>query len=237
MAKELITKILFIGNRAKEYFINNKEKLSGKINNITIIDNDKYELDIFEESIFIEEIEIQNVLVVDSDDYLAEEYVKAFKELNIFTVIDIGLDKSNIIEKYFSNENIIKAAELDDSLELLLLGISNICNPVKRFGDMNCDEPSSKELLGYKKYKCKKIDKVASSIKELESDIMEIIELEKVKTIVLIVFFHYQKFLEIQCEAFDLECELGEDKEFICFKVANDNMESQDNIELIVMYS
>lgn len=32
---------------------------------------------------------------------------------------------------------------------------------------MNCDEASSKELLGYTKYNYKKIDKVASSIKEL----------------------------------------------------------------------
>lgn len=42
-----------------------------------------------------------------------------------------------------------------------------ICKRVKRFGDMNCDEASSKELLGYTKYNYKKIDKVASSIKEL----------------------------------------------------------------------
>jgi len=73
----------------------------------------------------------------------------------------------------------------------------NICKPVIKFGDMNYDEKLSKELLGYRKYKYKKIDKVASSIKELESDIMEIIEVEESKTIILMVFFHYQKFLEI----------------------------------------
>ena len=66
---------------------------------------------------------------------------------------------------------------------------------------------------------------------------MEVTELEKSKTIVLIVFFHYEKFLDIQCEAFDLEEKLGDRKEFICFKVAHDNIDNQDNIELLLMWS
>lgn len=237
MRGELITKLLFIGSRAKQYFINNKEKLSEKIKDISIINNDKYQLDIFEDFIFIEEIEVQNILVVDSDDYLVEEDIKAFKDLSVFTVIDIGLDKLNIIKKYFGNENIIKADKLDGSLDLLILGMLNICKPVKRFGDMNCNESSSKELLGYRKYRYKKIDKVASSIKELEEDIMEFIKMEESENIILILFFHYEKFFQLECEVLDLEYELGEDKKFICFKVAHDSIDNQDNIELLVMYN
>jgi len=43
--------------------------------------------------------------------------------------------------------------------------------------------------------------------------------------------------LKYNVKLFDLEYELGEDKEFICFKVAHDSIGSQDNIELLVMYS
>lgn len=236
MGKELITKFLFVGNRAEDYFINNKEKLSNIINDMVSANNDKYELNIFQDTISIREIEVQHILVIDSDDCLLEDKIKLFKDLNIFIVIDTGMDKLNIIERYFSNESIIKISELNESLDWLILGVSNICKPILALGDMSY-EKSNKELLGYRKYQYKRIDKVASSIKELESDIMEVTKLEQSKTIVLIVFFHYQKFLDIQCEVSDLEYELGNDKEFICFKVGHDNIDNQDNIQLLLMWS
>lgn len=66
---------------------------------------------------------------------------------------------------------------------------------------------------------------------------MKFIKMEESENIILIEFFHYEKFFQLECEAFDLECELGEDKKFVCFKVAHDSIDRQDNIELLVMYS
>lgn len=235
MEKEVTTKILFIGNKAEDYFINNKEKLSKIINNIIEINNENYEIDIVHDFRSIHKIEVQHILIIDSDDDSLKKKLKCLKALNIFTVIDVGLDKSGEVEKCFMNENIIKTLKTDKSLDYLIFAMADLSKPPVYFGDMSSFDEYAKERLGYKKYKYKKIDKVSNSIKDLEDNIIEISE--KTQNIFLLIFICNQSVIDVQEDMWNIESKFGDDKRIPYYIGLDETIEPKENINVLLLYS